>query len=136
MSLSRKALQRAEKRLKEIWTDQAADWVAINERSWEFSAFQSKVKQFNRFSKFIINHSQKSFLRLLSLDSSHRKYSFCAFDLLFAFGKPSYIAHSLSVYAHICHSVVFIGLRKLTRPLNSQAMTILHSKNPLTNLFL
>ena len=44
MSLSRKALQRAEKRLKEIWTDQAADWVAINERSWEFSAFQSKVK--------------------------------------------------------------------------------------------
>lgn len=53
MSLSRKALQRAEKRLKEIWTDQAADWVAINERSWEFSAFQSKVKH-NFYTKFIV----------------------------------------------------------------------------------
>jgi len=42
LSLSRKALQRAEKRLKEIWTDQARDWVAINERSWEFGDFQSK----------------------------------------------------------------------------------------------
>lgn len=42
LSLSRKSLQRAEQRLKEIWTDQAKDWVSINERSWEFESFQSK----------------------------------------------------------------------------------------------
>lgn len=44
LSLSRKSLARAEKRLKEMWTQQAADWVASNERSWEFSSFQDQVR--------------------------------------------------------------------------------------------
>lgn len=43
LSLSRKSLARAEKRLKEMWTQQAADWVTSNERSWEFGAFQDQV---------------------------------------------------------------------------------------------
>ena len=47
LSLSRKSLQRAEQRLNEIWTDQAKDWVSINQRSWEFESFQSKVSLFN-----------------------------------------------------------------------------------------
>ena len=47
LSLSRKSLQRAEQRLNEIWTDQAKDWVSINQRSWEFESFQSKVSLFH-----------------------------------------------------------------------------------------
>ena len=43
LSLSRKSLARADKRLKEMWTQQAADWVAINKRSWEFGSFQNQV---------------------------------------------------------------------------------------------
>lgn len=42
LSLSRKSLARAEKRLKELWTDQAAEWMASNERSWEFGNFQNQ----------------------------------------------------------------------------------------------
>lgn len=44
LSLSRKSLARAEKRLKELWTDQAAEWMASNERSWEFGNFQNQVR--------------------------------------------------------------------------------------------
>ena len=44
LSLSRKNLARAEKRLKELWTDQAAQWIASDERSWEFENFQNQVK--------------------------------------------------------------------------------------------
>ena len=28
-----------------MWTDQATDWVSINQRSWEFESFQPKVQQ-------------------------------------------------------------------------------------------
>lgn len=42
LSLSRKSLARADKRLKEMWTQQAADWVATDKRSWEFGSFQNQ----------------------------------------------------------------------------------------------
>jgi len=41
-SLSRKSLARAEKRLKEMWNQQASEWTASDERSWEFGSFQDQ----------------------------------------------------------------------------------------------
>lgn len=50
LSLSKKSLARAEFKLKNMWVQQAEEWVKTNERSWEFGSFQDQ--------SFVDNHGK------------------------------------------------------------------------------
>jgi hypothetical protein len=54
LSLSKKSLARAEFKLKNMWVQQAEEWVKTNERSWEFGSFQDQVIMFK-----ILNNNYK-----------------------------------------------------------------------------
>ena len=128
LSLSRKSLQRAEQRLNEIWTDQAKDWVSINQRSWEFESFQSKVSLFHFnvvFEKLFLNiHSVKITLKSTThiiAPPSGKKYieyilyslnvisRLLLWDWIFCFSVLNLILHSLFTISNCLGSCWWLG---------------------------